>query len=92
VGINNLSYCILNKKYSKEDYEILAAKIIEHMEKTGEWGRFFPPNLSAFGYNVSVAQEYFPMTREEVLNPQSLRDSSFKKEAQEDLLSVKKDA
>jgi hypothetical protein len=32
------------------------------------------------------------MTKEEVLNPQSLRDSSFKKEAQEDLLSVKEDA
>ena len=33
----------------------------------GEWGEFFPSSLSPFGYNETVAQEYFPMTREEVI-------------------------
>jgi hypothetical protein len=30
-------YCILNKQYTKEEYEELVPKIIEHMKKTGEW-------------------------------------------------------
>ena len=38
------------------------------MMKTGEWGEFFPSSLSPFGYNETVAQEHFPMSREEVLN------------------------
>ena len=37
VGIKNSSYCIFNKQYTKEQYEVLAPKIIEHMKKTGEW-------------------------------------------------------
>ena len=31
------------------------------------WGEFFDPSLSPFGYNETVAQEYFPLTREEAL-------------------------
>jgi hypothetical protein len=58
-------YCILNKQYTREEYEALAPKIIAHMRSTGEWGEFFPPALSPFGYDESLAQEYFPMTREE---------------------------
>lgn len=36
------------------------------MKSTREWGEFFPTELSAFGYNETVAQEYFPMTEKEV--------------------------
>jgi hypothetical protein len=60
-------YCILNKQYTKEEYETLVPKIIEHMIQTGEWGQFFPASLSPFGYNETTAQEYFPMTKEEAL-------------------------
>ena len=67
VGLRNASYCILNRQYTKEEYESLVPRIIEHMMKTGEWGEFFPSSLSPFGYNETVAQEYFPLTREEVL-------------------------
>ncbi len=63
-GLNQASFCILNKQYSKEDYEALVPKIIEHMQKTGEWGEFFPLAFSPFGYNQSRAQEYFPLTKE----------------------------
>jgi len=38
------------------------------MRSTGEWGEFFPHELSPFGYNETVAQEYFPLTEEEVKN------------------------
>jgi hypothetical protein len=61
-------HCIMNKPYSAQEYEQLCGKIIDHMRSTGEWWEFFPHELSPFGYNETVAQEYFPMTREEVLS------------------------
>jgi hypothetical protein len=61
------SFCILNKQYSKEEYESLKARIIEHMKKTGEWGEFFPIEISPFGYNESMANEFFPMTKDEII-------------------------
>jgi hypothetical protein len=36
------------------------------MQSTGEWGEYFPIEVSPFGYNETVAQEYFPLTEEEV--------------------------
>jgi len=67
VGLKQKKNCILNKQYGKVEYEQLVPKIIEHMQKTGEWGQFFPANISPFGYNETVAQEYFPITKEEAL-------------------------
>lgn len=67
VSIIKKKYCIFNKQYSKEEYLILKEKIIEHMKKTGEWGEFFPLKISPFSYNDSVAQDYFPMSKEDVL-------------------------
>ncbi|MBA4320260.1 MAG: hypothetical protein C0412_17830, partial [Flavobacterium sp.] len=32
-----------------------------------KYGEFFPPELSPFGYNETAAQDYYPLTREEVL-------------------------
>ncbi len=66
-GLRNAQYCILNKQYTKEEYEALVPKIIEHMRKTGEWGQFFNQTLSAHGYNETLAQDFFPLTKEEVL-------------------------
>ncbi len=68
VCTDNISYSILNKQYSKEEYEKLVPKIIEHMKSTGEWGEFFPIELSPFAYNETVAQEYFTLSKEEVLS------------------------
>jgi|CXWL01.1.fsa_nt_gi hypothetical protein len=67
VAMKRAQYCIFNRQYTKEEYEILVPKIIEHMKKTGEWGEFFPMELSPFGYNETVAQELYPLSREEVL-------------------------
>jgi hypothetical protein len=47
VGIKKKEYCIFNKQYTKEEYERLREKLIEHMKDTGEWGEFFPVELSA---------------------------------------------
>jgi hypothetical protein len=65
VGLKNQTYCIFNKQYSKEDYEIQVAKIIAHMQNTGERGQFFHPSLSTFGYNETVANDYYPSTQTE---------------------------
>ena len=67
VGLQKGDYRILNKQYSKEAYEELKARIIEHMKKTGEWSEFFPAELSRFGYNESVAQMSYPLTNDEAI-------------------------
>ena len=76
VGMRSKQYCILNKQYSKEEYFELVPKIIEHMntmpyiDKKGrvyKFGEFFPSELSPFAYNETIAQEYFPRNKEEIL-------------------------
>ncbi len=64
-GLRHKKFCIFNKQYTQEEYEFLVPKIIAHMEKNGEWGQYFPPSLSAFGYNESLAYEYLPLTERE---------------------------
>jgi len=68
VGIKKQKYCILNKQYTKEEYELLTPKIIEHMKSTGEWGQFLNPSFSPFGYQESTAQEDFPLNQETALS------------------------
>ena len=67
VSMNHKQYGILNKQYTKEDYNALVPRIIEAMRSRGEWGEHFPPEFSPFGYNETVAQEYFPLTKEQAL-------------------------
>ncbi|MFH0838255.1 MAG: hypothetical protein V1880_03240 [Patescibacteria group bacterium] len=67
VGLKRGKYCILNRQYTKEDYLSLRAKIVEYMKKTGEWGEFFPESLSPFAYNETIAQDFYPLNRDEVL-------------------------
>jgi hypothetical protein len=66
IGLRNKQYCILNKQYEKADYETLVPKIIQHMETHWERGEFFNPSLSPFGYNETVALDYYPSTAEQV--------------------------
>ncbi|MEK7608533.1 MAG: hypothetical protein AAB495_03055 [Patescibacteria group bacterium] len=66
-GLKHASYAILNKKYSKEEFETLRAKIAEHMKRTGEYGEFFPNKLSPFAYNESAALDWFPVSKDEAL-------------------------
>ena len=75
VSLNKKQYCILNKQYTKDEYEELVPKIIDHMndmpytDKKGrvyKYGEFFPMELSPFAYNETIAQEYFPLTKDDV--------------------------
>lgn len=65
--LHNQEFCILNKKYSKEEYVVMREKIIAHMKKTGEWGLFFPPALAPYGYNEAIVNDFHPTTRDEAL-------------------------
>ena len=67
-GLQKKNYCILNKQYAKEEYEKLVLQIVHDMKRRGEYGEFFPPEVSTFGYNESAAQEQFPLTKEEALS------------------------
>jgi hypothetical protein len=67
-GLRQKSYCILNKQYSKEEYETLVPKIIEGMKERGEYGEFFSKEMSPFAYNESIANEYTPRTKEDALS------------------------
>lgn len=64
-GLNKKNYHILNKEYSKEEYEKLKEEITEKFRAGGTYGEFFPPALSPFGHNETLAQEYFPITEDE---------------------------
>jgi hypothetical protein len=66
IGLKRKQHCILNKQYSKEEYLTLLPRIIEQMRADSEWGSFFSVTLSPFAYNETVAQEYYPLTQEEV--------------------------
>lgn len=62
VGMQKQQFSILNQAYSEAEYTTVRAKIIDHMKQTGEWGDYLPAAVSPFGYNETIAQEYFPLT------------------------------
>ncbi|OGI95037.1 hypothetical protein A2917_01495 [Candidatus Nomurabacteria bacterium RIFCSPLOWO2_01_FULL_42_17] len=66
-ALHHGEYSILNKQYSKEEYERLRAKIIEELKQKDLYGLMIPPELAPFAYNESIAQDNMPMTKEEVL-------------------------
>lgn len=60
-------YCILNKQYSPSEYTKLKEKIINDMTFQKEYGEFFPSKLSPFAYNETVANDYYPLDKEDAL-------------------------
>ncbi len=75
VSVKKRQYCILNKQYSKEEYEKLRDQILKDMDtrpyvsKQGHqyrYGEFFPTELSPFSYRITTAQESFPLSEDEV--------------------------
>ena len=92
IGLKAKQYCILNKQYTKEEYQKLIPKIKKHMsdmpyilkvkshkveskeEKKKEtreivykYGEFFPMEFSPFGYNETVVNELYPLSKEEII-------------------------
>lgn len=76
ISLRKKTNCILNKEYSDEEYNEMFEKIKQHMkdmsytDKQGRvfsFGDFFPYNLSPFGYNETASFDYFPLTKDEIL-------------------------
>ncbi len=65
VGLRKKKYCILNKQYTKEQYENLKDEIIKDMTNTGEYGKFLPYSMSPCDYNFSQNIIYFPNSKKE---------------------------
>lgn len=76
VNLKKKEHCILNKEYSKEEFEKLKAHIIEDMKtrpyvdalgRKFYYGELFSPEFSKFPYNKSNAMRFFPKTKEEAI-------------------------
>ena len=68
VGLKKKKYCILNKQYTKEEYESLKNQIISDMKKRSEYGKFLPYSMSPGPFNLSTSSLYFGgVTKEEIL-------------------------
>lgn len=65
--MKSANYCVFNKQYTRQEYEVLLPKIISHMKRTGEWGENLPARISFHGYNKSMAQLWYPLKKEEAL-------------------------
>lgn len=66
ISVRRRKYCILNKQYTKEEYERIVALILEQLQREGTVAEFFPQELSPFGYNETNAAEAYPLDEQEV--------------------------
>ena len=87
-GLKDARYCILNKQYTKEEYESLLPKIKQHMhdmpyvDKKGRkhvFGDYLPIELSYFPYNETEAGWLLPLSKEEA----SFEGYGYKNEGEE---------
>ncbi|MBP6925869.1 MAG: hypothetical protein KBC22_02345 [Candidatus Pacebacteria bacterium] len=76
VGLKDKQYCILNKQYTKEEYEELLPKIKQHMldmpytdtkGRVYTYGEFFPIEFSPFAYNESALFDQFALSPEQAI-------------------------
>lgn len=75
IGLRNKKYCILNKQYTKEEYERLIPQIKQQMMdmpyvdacgRIYKYGEFFPVELSPFAYNETIAQDFYPLDKQDI--------------------------
>ncbi len=75
-AVQKKQYCILNKQYTKEEYNEMVLKIKKHMndmpyiDRMGriyKYGEFFPAEASPFAYNHTISPDHFPLTKEEAI-------------------------
>ena len=77
VGLKKTSYCILNKQYTKEEYEKFVPKIIEHMNtmpyidakgRVYKYGEFFPVEFSLYYLNETIAFDLYSPTKDKAID------------------------
>lgn len=79
VSLKKGDYCTLNKRYDEKSFGELRAKIIAHMNEKPyfsqrangkeqiayRYGEFFPPEMSPFAYNETLANKFLPLSEKE---------------------------
>jgi len=66
-GLKNASHFIFNKPYEKEEYEKIKGHIIQELKGKGLYGLMMPAQMAPFAYNETIAQDNFPLAKEEAL-------------------------
>jgi hypothetical protein len=66
-SLKNSKYCILNKEYSKEEYEKIKDHIEKELTNLGIHGLMMPSEIAPFAYNETIAQDNMPLTKDEAL-------------------------
>ncbi|MDD5074716.1 MAG: hypothetical protein PHO54_02450 [Candidatus Peribacteraceae bacterium] len=64
-GLVGKKHHIFNKPYSPEEYKRKKAEVIAAMQRTSEYGKFFPAHFAANPYEESLSGFYWPLTRAE---------------------------
>jgi len=67
-ALKNGQYYILNKQYSKEEYEELKEHIGRELTEKGIHGLMMPTEIAPFGYNETIAQDNMPLSKEQALS------------------------
>jgi hypothetical protein len=68
IGLINLKFCIFNKQYTEEEYWRLVDSIKIKMLEEGEYGEFFPLQISPFPYNASLSNIVYKISKEKALD------------------------
>ena len=63
--MRDAQYCIYNKQYTKDEYEVMVATIITSMQEQWTRWEFFPIAISPFAYNQTLANTLYPMSKED---------------------------
>ena len=75
INLKKKQYRILNKQYAPEEYKKLCEQIIQSMNekpcvdskgRVWKYGEFLPYDLSPFAYNETNANQYWPLTEDQV--------------------------
>jgi len=66
IGLKNKSYCILNKQYTKDQWEVLANEIFSSMESDNTLWDFFSPELNPFYFNDTFAGLLWNYDKQEI--------------------------
>ena len=66
-AIKGGNFVILNKRYTKEEYQKIKNNIIEELKRRDIYGDFFSSELAFFAYNETIGQDNMPLTKEQAL-------------------------
>ena len=92
IWLKNKSYCILNKQYTKEEWEKIALKIFESMEADWTLWKFFPAKLNPFYFNDTVAGLIWGFKKEEIVKEWFMwRDEKIKVDIPDESLVISVD-